>query len=41
MNALLIFVDIFNYLLIRYLLTDAERLEDGVEDVGGGYGVGD
>ena len=28
MNALLIFVDIFNYLLIRYLLADAESGED-------------
>ena len=41
MNALLIFVDIFNYLLIKYLLADAEVGEDGVEDGVGGDGAGD
>ena len=35
-SAILIIYDWFNYLIIKYLLADAEVGKDGVEDVVGG-----
>ena len=40
-SAILIICDWFNYLIINYLLSDAEFGEDGLEDVVGGDGAGD
>ena len=40
-SAILIIYDRFNYLIINYLLTDAEVREDVVEDVVGGDFAGD
>ena len=35
-SAILIIYDLFNYLIINYLFSDAEVGEDGLEDVVGG-----
>ena len=40
-SAILIIYDWFNYLVINYLLADAEFGEDGLEDVVRGDGAGD
>ena len=36
-SAILIIYDWFNYLIISYLLSDAELWKNGVEDLIGGY----
>ena len=40
-SAILIIYDWFNYLIINYLLADAELREDGLQNVGGGDFAGD